>query len=363
MGHWVSGTRRRESSRDDGRAILDANGFAAAEAEITQWAGYAPTPLVPLPGLADRLGVAAVHIKDEAGRFGLNSFKALGGAYAVSRLLARIGSPARDVTVTCATAGNHGRSVAWGAAMFGCRCIVFMAESVSESRVDAIRRFGADVVRSDGNYDDVVRRCAFEAATHGWHVVSDTSYPGYHEVPVDVMHGYGIMAAEIARQWPDREPPSHTVVQVGVGSLAAALAAHAHIAWGQGRPRLVTVEPTSADPLRRSLEAGRSIVVSGRLDTVMGGLACGQVSELAWEILSAETHAALAVGDDLAREAVRTLAHPAIGDGAIEAGETGAAGLAALLALRGRPDVRGEIGLDERARVLLIGSEGRSRGA
>jgi diaminopropionate ammonia-lyase len=337
---------------------LSASGFAAAEREITSWPGYAPTPLVALPGLARALGLNSLRYKDERGRFGLKSFKALGGAYAVRRVLARAGRPAREVTVTCATDGNHGRSVAWGARLFGCNCVIFIHATVSEGRAEAIRRYGAEVVRVPGNYDDAVRHAAAEAAQHGWFVVSDTSYEGYRDVPVDVMHGYGAMAAEIVRQLPASEVPTHVFVQVGVGALAAAICANFWLAWGPKRPRFVAVEPEHADCLVRSIEAGRPVVVHGDLDTVMAGLACGEVSELAWEILREGADAALAIGDDFALAAVRAFANPRDGDPVIVAGETGGAGLAALLALQDRAALRAKLGLDARSRVLLLGSEG-----
>jgi diaminopropionate ammonia-lyase len=341
-----------------GASALTADGFAAAEREIASWPGYAATPLARLDGLARSVGLAALWYKDERGRFGLKSFKALGGAYAVRRVLERQARPARELTVTCATDGNHGRSVAWGARLFGCNCVIFIHATVSEGRAEAIRYYGAEVVRVKGNYDDAVRHAAAEAAKHGWFVVSDTSYEGYRDVPTDVMHGYGVMAAEIFRQLPAGEIPSHVFVQVGVGALAAAVCASFWLDWGSQRPRFVAVEPTRADCLARSVEAGRPVVVHGDLETVMAGLACGEVSEAAWEILREGTDVALAIGDDWALEAVRALANPRDGDPVVVAGETGGAGLAALLALRDRPDLRAQLGLDASSRVLLLGSEG-----
>jgi diaminopropionate ammonia-lyase len=355
--------------------VLSAAGFSAAAAEIATWPGYAPTPLHALPQLARRLGVAEIRYKDERSRFGLKSFKALGGAYAVARVLQRAIAAAgrgeatstdlvrgtfRDLvagmTVTCATDGNHGRSVAWGAQIFGCRCVIFVHEKVSQGRRDAIARYGADVVEVKGNYDDAVRHAAATAAAHGWTVVSDTSYPGYRDIPVDVMHGYGVMAAEVAAQLD--APPTHVLAQAGVGAMAAAVCADFWLRWGERRPRFVVVEPTSADCVTRSLMAGHPVAVGGDLDTIMAGLACGEVSELAWEILGSGTNAAIAVPDSYALAAVRAFAAPAAGDPAIVSGETGAAGLAALLAAHDDPTIRSALALDAHSRVLLLGSEG-----
>ena len=382
--------------------ILNQAGFIAAEREISRWPGHAETPLHHLPGLAARLGLGALHYKDECGRFGLKSFKALGGAYAVFRLLKKTvearngGQPVdsqqmiagtyRDivqtVTVTCATDGNHGRSVAWGARLFGCRCVIYVHESVSEGRCAAIAQHGADVIRVPGNYDDSVRHAANEARKNGWTVVSDTTYEGYREIPIDVMHGYGVMAREIVRALADEragpsqariapsrkegaqrqgcinDPPTHVFVQAGVGALAASVCAAFWLAWEARRPELVIVEPTHADCCFQSGKAGRPVAVTGNLDTVMAGLACGEVSPLAWEIVDAGASAYVVVDDRFALDAMRTLASPAPGDPAIVAGETGASGLAALLAAEGHEEIRRMLGLDARSRVLLIGSEG-----
>ena len=358
-------------------AVLSPLGFSAAYAEISSWPGYAPTPLVALPALARTLGLGAIHYKDERGRFGLRSFKALGGAYAVANVLrgkvahatGRTDVGSRDLlsgdfadlvgtaTVTCATDGNHGRSVAWGAQLFGCRCVIFVHEHVSQGRRDAIAHYGAEVREVRGNYDDAVRHAAATAAAHGWTVVSDTSYPGYRDIPLDVMHGYGVMALEIAEAFGEA-PPTHVFTQAGVGALAAAICASFWQRWGARRPAFVVVEPTRADCVYQSLAAGRPVVVGGALDTVMAGLACGEVSELAWDILHGGANAAVAVDDVYALEAMRTLASPGAGEPAIVAGETGGTGLAALLAARDHSGIRATLELDDRSRVLLLGSEG-----
>ncbi len=358
-------------------AILSAAGFVAAEREISSWPGYAATPLHRLPGLASSLGLGAVHYKDEGGRFGLKSFKALGGAYAVFRLLkSRIEAAnggvavssadviagrwrdlASTVTVTCATDGNHGRSVAWGAQLFGCRCVIYIHATVSEGRRAAIARYGAEVIRVEGNYDDSVRHAAEQAQSEGWTVVSDTTYEGYRDIPVDVMHGYGVMSREVIAQF-GREPPTHVFVQAGVGALAASVCASFWLEWGERRPVVVVVEPERADCFFQSARAGKPVVVHGDLDTVMAGLACGEVSPLAWEIVSAAANAYVVIDDRFALEGVRAFADPAKGDRAVVSGETGAAGLAALLATRGEQRLRSALRIDADSRVLLIGSEG-----
>lgn len=356
-------------------AILGEAALAAARAEITRWPGYQPTPLVALPALAARLGVAAIHYKDEGSRFGLGSFKALGGAYAVARLLARevgrragreiapadLAEPAlralcADLTVTCATDGNHGRSVAWGARMFGCRCVIYIHATVSDGRRDAIAAYGAEVVRTAGNYDEAVQQADRDARAQGWHVISDTSYPGYMDVPRDVMQGYQLMVEEAARALP--EAPTHVFVQAGVGGFAAAVCGYFWERAGGARPVFVVVEPERADCLYQSARAGRPVAVGGELDTLMAGLACGEVSLLAWEVLAQGADAFCRIGDDAAVAVMRLLARPGGADAPIVAGESAVAGLAAAIAAMQDEQARAALGLGPHSRLLFIGSEG-----
>ncbi len=351
-----------------GVTILPASGFQRAKAVISSWPGYAPTPLRRLSGLAD---VGEVWIKDESGRFGLGSFKALGGAYAVANLLTavlsrrgvalsaspedlaegRYADATRTVTVTCATDGNHGRSVAWGAARFHCRCVIFVHETVSPGRVDAMARFGAEVIRVPGNYDDAVRAADRQAREHGWLVVSDTSYPGYTEVPRDVMQGYRLMADEAADQWPGA-PPTHVFIQAGVGGAAAALSVQMRLRF-EPAPLLIVVEPDHAACLLASAKAGTPTAVHGSLQTIMAGLACGEASLLAWQELERTAYAFMAIPDAAAVRALRHLA--AIG---IPIGESGVAGMAGLVLAAADPSTRKLLKLHSDSRVLLFGTEG-----
>jgi diaminopropionate ammonia-lyase len=357
-------------------AVLNEPGMRAARSVIATWPGYEPTPLVPLDALAAELGLANIWFKDESTRFGLNSFKALGGAYAVFCLLKREiersrrtqdeitaddliaenhASVTKRITVTCATDGNHGRAVAWGAKLFGCRAVIFVHETVSEGRAAAIARYGAEVIRVPGNYDDSVRHAAATARKNGWFVISDTSYPGYMDVPRDVMHGYMVMADEATHQLPLGTVPTHVFVQAGVGGLAAAVCATNWLRWGAKRPRFIVVEPTKADCLYRSAVARMPTVVTGDLDTIMAGLSCGEVSLLAWNLLKSGANDFLTIPDDEARRAMRKLAtHKP----PIVAGESGVAGLAGLLAVCDARETRHALGLTHNSRVLLFGSEG-----
>ena len=304
----------------------------------------------PLPGLARGLGLGAVLYKDEAGRFGLGSFKALGGAYAVLRLLQLhlrerhgIGAGAADliagrwrdllagVTVATATDGNHGRSVAWGAGMFGCRCVVYIHEGVSAARERGIARYGAEVRRVPGGYDASVHRCADDAAANGWRLVADTSADGGWEVPALVMQGYGVLAEEALEQAGRDAGLTHAFVQAGVGGLAAAVAATLWQRLGAARPRTVIVEPERADCVFRTVAAGRPTPVPGEAATFMACLAAGEVSPAAWEILRSAADDVIALPDEAAEEAMRALAAGIGGDPPVVAGEVG-------LRRRRRPD-------------------------
>ncbi|MEZ5934395.1 MAG: diaminopropionate ammonia-lyase [Alphaproteobacteria bacterium] len=364
------------SARQD--AVLSREGFRTAEAVIHHWPGYRKTPLVSLDGLAALMGVERVWYKDEAKRFGLKSFKALGGAYAIAQLILReagrhcrglpISSPllfagkyqglAADITVASATDGNHGRSVAWGAKLFGCKAVIYIHATVSEGRRRAIEAYGAEVRRVDGNYDDSVRQCAADAAEHGWTVISDTSYPGYMEIPVDVMQGYGVMAAEAIAQLPPDEEPTHVFVQGGVGGMAAAVAAHIAWRWKRKCPMLIVVEPERAACLLASAKAGGPTTIGGDLDTVMAGLSCGEPSLLAWEVLQEAGDAFMAIPDHAAEATMRLLARGQGRDRPLVAGESGVAGLAGAITASQVQELRTKLSLNRHSRVLVFGTEG-----
>lgn len=333
---------------------LTAERLADAKAEIATWDGYRPTPLADLPGLARRVGIGRLRIKDEGRRFHLKSFKALGGPYAIARLAARDG--AKDRVFTSATDGNHGRAVAWGAKRVGCRAVIYVPAGVSEGRIQAIAAFGAEIVRTKGTYDEAVADCARNAAARGWTVIADTSEDPHDEVPNLIMEGYMVAVAEAAEQM--GEAPTHIFAQAGVGGLACAVAAHAEARWGASRPCLVAVEPEKAACLQLAAEQGRIAQFPGDLETVMGGLSCGLASAPAWAVLRTATDAFLSIPDGGVPEAMRALAAGADGDPPLVAGESGVAGLAGLMAAMGSEDARRRLGLDGSSRVMLFSTEG-----
>lgn len=372
---------RARSNRGYGapqRRILDPVAADAARREITSWPVYRETPLFSLPRLAARAGFGRLYYKDESGRFGLGSFKGLGGAYAVyrclaARLAARAGADritAADlvagryreltsgITVCCATDGNHGRAVAWAAQRFGCGSVVYIHEKVSEGRAVALEHYGARVVRTAGNYDDSVRCAATDAAANGWIVVSDTSYDGYTAIPRDVMHGYTVMADEVIRTLRSEVMPTHIFVQGGVGGLAAAACARFWWEYGGRRPRFVVVEPERAAALYESAKAGERVRLRGDIDTVMACLSCGETSWLAWQVLREGADFFMTIEDRAAIDAMRLLASGVDDDPPLVAGESGVAGLAGALAAAAAPTAAQAIQLNSDSRVLVIGTEG-----
>jgi diaminopropionate ammonia-lyase len=338
-------------------------------------ANDAPTPLHQLPALAHKLGLGTIHVKDEGFRLGLGSFKALGGAYAVIVLVLeeatrRLGRPvdvaelhtpevrnvAAGLTFACATDGNHGRSVAQGAEFVGAKSVIFVHAGVSEERVAAIARFGADMVRVAGNYDDSVAEAARVATASGWTIVSDTSWPGYERIPGLVMQGYTAMVREALAQM--EAPPTHVFVQAGVGGVAAAVAGHLAILLGEKRPVFIVVDPARAACLYESARANKPVKIAHGEPTVMAMLECYEPSLVAWRVLSHVADGFMIVDEEDAVDIMRRLARPAGGDPAIVSGESGGVGLAGLIKVCRHRELRDKLGLGANARVFVINTEG-----
>jgi len=355
--------------------MLGEAGAAAAERYLGFREGHAPTPLHALPTLAAALGVGAVHIKDEGQRLGLGSFKALGGAYAVANLVleeaarqlgrpvdvADLNSPevrkvASAMTFACATDGNHGRSVAQGAQLVGARAVIFVHGGVSDARVAAIARFGAEMVRVEGTYDESIVEAARVSAAKGWTVVSDTSWDGYERIPGLVMQGYTVIVREALRQL--AEPPTHVFVQAGVGGIAAALAGYFALLMGDNRPTFVVVDPARAACIFETAKAGHPVKIAHGAPTVMAMLECYDPSPLAWRVLSRVADGFMTVEDDDAVAVMNRLARPAGNDPKIVAGESGGAGLAGAIRAASDPEIRLQLRLDASSRIFVVNTEG-----
>ena len=342
--------------------------------------GYASTPLVRLGALAHELGISSLLVKDESHRFGLKAFKSLGASYAIYRFLKdrweqvadRAFTPDQfhsryyrdklgEFTFATATDGNHGHAVAWTARLLGEKAVIYMPADSVGARVEAIRSEGAEVILVDGTYDECVARAQRDAAQHGWQVISDTSYEGYMTIPRYIMAGYTTMFREISEALsPEERDLDLVIVQAGVGSLLAAVAWF-YAAAREKRPRIVAVESSQAACVAESVKAGSPTTATGSLETIMAGLNCGTVSIVAWPLIEQGVDAVVTLSDDYAREAMRRLCYPQGDDPQIISGESGAAGLAALLALRESPSLvkaREQLGIADTSRVLLLNTEG-----
>ena len=331
---------------------------------------YAATPLVDAPGLAGALGVGRVWVKDESWRLGLPAFKILGASWAVYRALEQrsggIGewgdveelrgrlAPLLPLTLAAATDGNHGRAVARMARMLGLGARIFVPADMAPARIEAIRSEGAEVVVVRGTYDEAVARSAEEADGRCL-VISDTSWPGYEDVPRWVIEGYSTILWEVSDELGRRgeEGPDLVVVQIGVGAFAAAVTRHFRSPGVSPRPKILGTEPAGAACALASAGAGGIVHVPGPHGSIMAGLNCGSPSVVAWPTISTGIDVFVAIEDDWAREAMRMLA----GAG-IVSGETGAAGLAGLLAVVQEEGGRRTLGLTEGARVLIFNCEG-----
>ncbi len=341
--------------------------------------GYAPTPVVELPKIAEKLGLGAVFVKDESHRFGIKAFKALGASYAIYRFLkdqweTRFRTPFTPAyfknlgelnklgtfTFTAATDGNHGRAVAWTAKKLGQKAVIYMPADSARARVEAIEGEGARVVLVEGTFDDCVEKCATDARKNGWQVVSDTAYPGYMDLPKFILLGYTTLFREMENSLFPLETPKidFLLLPAGVGGLAAAGTSFLVRRYGKNRPTLICVEPEAAACFLESVQFGdgKPVVASGELNSIMAGLNCGVPSPVTWPIIRDGMDFFLAIPDRYAPEAMRLYAEEGV-----VSGESGASGLAGLLALKtshNLAEAAAKLGLNEKARVLLINTEG-----
>ena len=348
-----------------------------------QLPGYQPTQLIRLRNLAQSWGFAEILIKDESTRFGLGAFKVLGGSYAVARLLCeKIGIDIHDVdfdylasdearrrmgpiTLATATDGNHGRGIAWTAERLGLQAMIYMPKGSAPSRVKNIRSHGATVKETDLNYDDAVRLCCRRAQENGWHVIQDTAWEGYADIPRWIMQGYMTLCAEAVSQMTQKgiRRPTHVFMQAGVGSLAGAMVGYLVNRFQDDPPCFIIMEPNNAACMFASAASadGLPCAVKGDLSTIMSGLACGEPNPFAWNILRNFTNCYMCCDDFVAANGIRILANPLEGDKALEAGESGSVGIGMLDLLANKADfgaLRQALKIGPGARVLLFNTEG-----
>lgn len=341
---------------------------------------YQPTPLVSLPKMAEYLGLHSLYVKDESYRFGLNAFKVLGGCYAMGNCIAeKIGRKISETDYTCltgeeirkelgqmtfftATDGNHGRGVAWAARILGQKAVIRMPKGTAEARLMNIRREGAEVSIEEINYDDCVRLAATQAksCSHGV-VIQDTAWPGYEQIPIWIMQGYGTMVAEAMEQM-GGEIPTHVFIQAGVGSLAGAVIGYFSRKYGKNAPIMIVVEADAADCHYRSALAldGNPRFVKDEMFTMMAGLACGEPNSISFSILKNHADGFVSCPDWVSSLGMRLLAAPIKGDKPVTSGESGAVcmGLVYALMMKKCESLRRFLNLDIHSRVLIFSTEG-----
>jgi diaminopropionate ammonia-lyase len=356
----IRNDRFRRGPFPNAKNNLNDEVIRAAQTTITDWPGYTPTPLISLETIAAACGVRAVYYKDESHRFGLKSFKALGGAYAVAQLVNEEKKAGRDpskLTVTTATDGNHGRSVSWGAQLAGCRAEIYIHKHVSTARETAMADYGANVTRVNGNYEASLAACKADAAAYGWHIISDTSWDGYRDIPLLIMAGYTLIGREVIDQL-GAETLTHCFLPVGVGGLASGIVAPLWQHMNENLPSMISVESHMSACFLESIAAQTPTLVDITQETLMAGLSCGEVSQLAWELLQPSLRHCLAIDDAAVAPLMARFADGTIGGVPIEAGECATSGLAALLAAKQDPQCWQNLGFNSDSVILLIGSEG-----
>ena len=339
-------------SRNDILNILTEEDIDEAYKIISDWENYVPTPLLLLDKLSTELKLKRIFYKDESKRFHLKSFKALGGSYAVEKIT----KGNKEIVISTATAGNHGRSVAWGSKKLGLKCKIFISEYVSEARAEAMRGFGADVIRVKGNYEDSLNECIKQSNQNNWQIVQDVAWKNYMLVPKLTMAGYSVMMKEISEQI-NNQKVSHIILQAGVGGMAAAMVA------GLARylnhvPQIIIVEPDSAACVLASINTGKIEKISIEKESIMGGMSCGEVSLVPWQILKKSVNYCVTVSDDYISKTIKFLANCELSYEKIIGGECSTPGIISLIGLCNDAKIRKKINLNEDSNVLLFGCEG-----
>ena len=319
---------------------------------ISSWEGYSPTPLIELDKLSKELNLNKIFYKDESKRFDLKSFKALGGAYAVEK----VSNGNKDIVVATATAGNHGRSVAWGARRLGLKCKIFISEFVSDARGQAMADLGADVVKVKGNYEKSLIECIKQSTDNNWQIVQDVAWKDYMIVPKYTMAGYTVMMKEIVDQINENKI-THIILQAGVGGMAGAMVAGI-ARYLDNVPTTITVEPDSAACVLESIRTGKIEKIDIKRESLMGGMSCGEVSLVPWDILKNSVRYCISLPDDDIAKTMKLLGNASFSIEKIIAGENSAPGVISLITSCEDEKIKEKIGLNKDSNVMLIGCEG-----
>ena len=318
---------------------------------ISKWHGYSKTPLIRLNKLSRILNIGNIYYKDESKRFHLKSFKALGGAYAVQV----ISKHNKDIVVSSATAGNHGRSVAWGASRLGLKSNIFVSQNVSRNRLKSIKELGAYVHIVKGNYENSLKECKKQSLNNNWEIVQDVSTKSYKYIPQLTMAGYSVMIKETSIQ--TKNYITHIFLQAGVGGMAAGIVAGV-ARYFKRVPKIIIIEPDNADCVLKSIQNGKMTKIKIKKESIMGGMSCNEMSLIPWKILKNAANFCLTISDNKIPEAVTLLAKKIFSDKKIVAGECSVPSVISLISICNQKNIKEELGLDKSSNVLLIGCEG-----
>jgi len=323
-----------------------------AYSSISNWNNYTPTPLIELNKLSKELNLSKIFYKDESKRFDLKSFKALGGAYAVEKIT----KGNKDIVVATATAGNHGRSVAWGARRLGLKCKIFISEFVSEARGQAMADLGADVIKVKGNYEKSLIECIKQSTDNNWQIVQDVAWKDYMLVPKFTMAGYTVMMKEIFDQIKN-DQITHIILQAGVGGMAGAMVAGI-ARYLENVPEIIVVEPDSAACVMESIKTGKIKKIDIKRESLMGGMSCGEVSLVPWEILKNSVKFCISLPDDDIAITMKLLGNSSFSKERVIAGENSAPGVISLITSCVDQKIKERLKLNSKSNVLVIGCEG-----
>ena len=320
---------------------------------VSSWKNYKVTPLLSLNKLKKNLKLKNVFYKDESKRFHLKSFKALGGAYAVEK----ISKGKKNIIISSATAGNHGRSVAWGAKRLGLKCKIFVSQYVSETRVNEIKKFGAEVIRVKGDYESSLNECKKLSKKNSWKIVQDVSTKNYKLVPKFTMAGYSLMIKEISKQ--TNQYITHIFLQAGVGGMAAGVVAGV-AKYFKRIPKIIIVEPDRADCVLQSIKSRKLKKIKIKKESIMGGMSCNEMSYIPWQILKKASNYCVSVSDKNVAKTVALLKDKKLSKNSIIGGECSTPGIISLISVCNDSKTKKLIELNEKSNVLIIGCEGNA---
>ena len=339
--------------RDQIFSVLSKNEIDSAYKVISNWENYSSTPLENLNKLSLELVLKKIFYKDESKRFHLKSFKALGGAFAVEK----ISKGKKNIVISSATAGNHGRSVAWGAKRLNLKCKIFVSQYVSKTRVHEIEKFGAEVIRVKGNYEDSLKECKKQSKKNNWKIVQDVSTKDYKYIPQLTMAGYSIIIKEISKQ--TNHYITHIFVQAGVGGLAAGVVAGV-AKYFKRIPKIIVVEPNRADCVLQSVKANKLKKIKIKKESIMGGMSCNEMSLVPWQILKKTSNYCVSVADKNVAKTTAMLKDRKLSKGSIVGGECATPGIIALIGLANNPKAKKLLDLNKDSNILVIGCEGNA---